>query len=210
MGADSCPHRNGDINIFYEDNFLVVCLKPRGVLSAKDDSGKRSMAELLAPRETYPVHRLDKEATGLMVFAKTKEAAAFLSSQMAVSFEKEYLARCEGFPPQQGELTDLLYHDKLKNKTYAVKRKRAGVKEARLSYHVLSRNEESSLLLVRLYTGRTHQIRVQFASRGYPLAGDRKYGAKSSGPLQLCSCRLSFRHPEGNTLDFRLPQEFSL
>lgn len=199
-----------EVNIFYEDEALLLCFKPRGVLSAKDASGKCSMADLLAPREIYPVHRLDKDATGLMVFAKTKEAAAFLSAQMGESFQKEYLARCEGFPPQEGELLDLLYHDRQKNKTYPVKRKRAGVKEARLAYKVLSRDTESSLVSVRLYTGRTHQIRVQFASRGYPLSGDRKYGAKTGGALQLCSCRLAFRHPDGRALDFRLPEEFCL
>ena len=93
-----------EVNIFYEDEALLLCFKPRGVLSAKDASGKCSMADLLAPREIYPVHRLDKDAIGLMVFAKTKEVAAFLSAQMGESFQKEYLARCEGFPPQEGEL----------------------------------------------------------------------------------------------------------
>lgn len=199
-----------EVKIFFEDEVLLVCFKPRGVLSARDASGKCSMADLLAPREIYPVHRLDRDATGLMVFAKTKEGAAFLSAQMGEGFRKEYLARCEGFPPEAGELTDLLYHDRQKNKTYPVKRKRAGVKEARLAYQVLAQDEECSLVSVQLYTGRTHQIRVQFASRGYPLAGDRKYGAKTGGSLQLCSCRLAFRHPDGRILDFRLPEEFSL
>lgn len=188
----------------------MICVKPRGILSAKDASGKPSMNDLLLPREVFPVHRLDKDATGLMVFAKTANAAACLSQQMGDCFEKEYLARCEGFLPENGELSNLLYHDRVKNKTYVVKRKRAGVKEARLSYRVLSRDESSSLVRVRLYTGRTHQIRVQFASRGYPLLGDKKYGAKTGGALQLCSCRLSFRHPDGRLLDFTLPEEFCL
>lgn len=188
----------------------MICVKPRGILSAKDASGKPSMNDLLLPREIFPVHRLDRDATGLMVFAKTAKAAAFLSGQMGTSFEKEYLARCEGFPPEEDELSDLLYHDRIKNKTYVVKRRRAGVKEARLSYEVLSHDEGSSLVRVRLFTGRTHQIRVQFASRGHPLLGDKKYGAKTGGVLQLCSCRLSFRHPDGKLLDFQLPQEFCL
>ena len=168
------------------------------------------MNDLLAPRTVYPVHRLDRDTMGLMVFAKSKEAAAFLSAQMEKSFAKEYLARCEGVPPEQGELIDLLYHDRGKNKTYVVKRKRMGVKEARLSYEVLSRSEGSSLLRVRLFTGRTHQIRVQFSSRGYPLLGDKKYGAKTGGDLQLWAYRLRFVHPKGETLNFTLPDNFLL
>ena len=210
MREDSSGHRDKTITVFYEDESLLVCFKPRGILSCKDASGKLSMEDQLLPRKIYPVHRLDKEAMGLMVFGKTKEAAACLSAQMGEGFEKEYLARCEGFPPQEGEFSDLLYHDRFKNKTYTVKRKRAGVKEARLSYKVLSQEETTSLVRVRLYTGRTHQIRVQFASRGFPLMGDKKYGAKIGGALQLCSCRLAFRHPDGNELDFSLPEEFCL
>ncbi len=198
------------MTVLFEDEALLVCVKPRGVLSARDASGKKNMNELLAPREVFPVHRLDREATGLMVFAKTKETAAFLSSKMGESFQKEYLARCEGAPPGEGTLTDLLYHDRRKNKTYIVKRKRAGVKEAKLSYEVLAREEESSLVRIRLYTGRTHQIRVQFASRGYPLLGDKKYGAKTGGSLQLCSYRLSFPHPDGRFLSFTLPEDLCL
>ena len=172
----------------------------------QDASGKENMQQLLLPRETFPIHRLDREAAGLMVFAKTGEAAAFLSQRMAQDFGKTYWAVCEGAPPEAGELTDLLYHDRIKNKTYPVKRKRNGVKEARLSYRCLKRVEGRSLLEVQLYTGRTHQIRVQFASRGFPLAGDRKYGAKSGGALQLCSVRLSFPHPDGRQLSFELEE----
>ncbi len=193
--------------LLFEDEALLVCVKPRGVLSAGDASGKLNMNELLAPREVFPVHRLDREVTGLMVFAKTKQAAAFLSAKMGESFRKEYLARCEGTPPKEGTLTDLLYHDRGKNKTYVVKRKRGGVKEAKLSYEVLAREAGSSLVRVRLYTGRTHQIRVQFASRGYPLLGDKKYGAKTGGSLQLCSYQLSFPHPDGRLLSFTLPED---
>lgn len=198
--ADSIP-------ILYEDDALLVCVKPRGLLSAKDASGSHAVTDGL-PGGLFPVHRLDREATGLMVFAKTADAAAFLSGAMGTDVRKEYLAICEGRPAPSGELTDLLYHDRVKNKTYVVQRKRNGVREARLSYDVLRGGEDTSLLHVLLHTGRTHQIRVQFASRGYPLCGDRKYGAKTGGELQLYAWKLTFPHPDGRTLSFTLPEAF--
>ena len=196
------------MTVFYEDEQLLVCHKPAGVLSAKDASGKPSVSDLLAPRRVYPVHRLDREVSGLMVFAKTPEAAAFLSARMQDGFSKEYLAVCEQTPPEdEAELADLLFHDRAKNKTYVVKRKRAGVKEAKLFYRVEARAADGrALLRIRLYTGRTHQIRVQLASRGCPLCGDKKYGAKSGGVLALCSWRLSFPHPNRQQLCFTLPE----
>ncbi len=192
--------------VLFEDAALVVCVKPRGVLSAADASGKRSMADLLAPRTVYPVHRLDRETLGLMVFAKTREAAAALTAAMGTDgFCKEYFALCETPPtPPQSEMNDLLYHDRVKNKTYVVRRKRNGVRPARLSYRV----SDGGLVLVRLHTGRTHQIRVQFASRGFPLRGDRKYGAKTDGPLGLWAFRLTFPHPDGRKMTFTLPENF--
>ena len=210
MRADSGAAGNAAVTVLYEDAALLVCVKPRGLLSASDVSGKPSLPDALAPRTIFPVHRLDREATGLIVYAKTRQAAAFLSAAVGTdAFVKEYLALCEAAPPEdEGILEDLLFHDRAKNKTYAVGRSRAGVKAAKLSYRVLRRTDGRALLQIRLYTGRTHQIRVQFASRGCPLCGDRKYGAKTGGELALYAWRLSFPHPNGEPKRFTLPDSF--
>lgn len=186
------------IRILWEDDDLLVCVKPAGVLSSQ---------ALFPDRRVYPVHRLDRETCGVMVFAKTSSCAARLSAALGTEVRKEYLALCEGCPPAEGRWIDLLYHDSTKNKTYVVQRKRRGVREARLSYRRLS-SGETSLVHVTLETGRTHQIRVQFASRGYPLVGDRKYGAASKGALRLYAWKLTFPHPKGQVMTFTLPEEF--
>ncbi len=206
MRTDPLEHRAPPLTLF-EDDALLVCVKPRGVLAAADASGAVSMASLLAPRAVYPVHRLDRDVTGVMVFAKTKAAAAWLSGGKA-ALQKDYLAVTEGVPPQsEAELTDLLFHDRVRNKTYLVKRRRAGVREARLAYRTLAELPGGRcLLLVHLFTGRTHQIRVQFGGRGLPLCGDRKYGAHSGGELALFAWRLAFVHPDGTELCFTLPE----
>ena len=177
----------------------MVCIKPRGVLS-QEGTGETMPSLLAAERggEFYPVHRLDKEVSGVMVYAKTRPAAAKLSQLVSDhdAFLKQYLAVVEGVPKEsQGVLEDLLFHDRFKNKTYVVDRMRGGVKAAKLSYEVLETAGNKSLLRIRLYTGRTHQIRVQFASRGLPLAGDQRYGAESDGPIALFSHSLAFAHP---------------
>lgn len=198
------------MKVLFEDKHLIVCLKPAGVLSQGDAKGGESMLTLLGG--VYPVHRLDRETAGVMVFAKTEKAAAAMSRLVGSheEFRKEYLAVLGGVPETPKDtLRDLLFHDASRNKTYVVDKERRGVKRAELSYELLATNEgeegkPTSLVRVRLHTGRTHQIRVQFASRRLPLIGDRKYGgAPSVGGLALFASRLSFCHPmTGEELSF--------
>ncbi len=204
------------MRILYHDKDIVVCVKPVGVLSAADASGAENLPDLLKKdlgvSEVFPIHRLDREVSGLMVFALNKKAAASLSSQAAdhTRFVKEYIAVVEGAPDaDEGVLEDLLFKDSSKNKTFVVKRERRGVKKAKLSYKVIEKREGCSVARVRLYTGRTHQIRVQFASRKMPLLGDRKYGgAVREGGIALYSVLLSFIHPaSGKTVCFELLPE---
>ena len=169
------------IEILENGKDMVLCVKPVGVLSQGE--GEECLPKLLAAQlgcEIFPVHRLDRAVGGVMVFAKTAAAAAGLSKAVQEgTLQKEYLAVLEKRPAEDsGVLEDLLYHDRFKNKTYVVDRERKGVKKAKLSYRVLEELDGKCLIHVRLYTGRTHQIRVQFASRGWPLIGDGKYGAR--------------------------------
>lgn len=194
--------------ILYADAAVAVVVKPAGVLSQGD--AEDAMPVLLQKQligTIFPVHRLDQPTGGVMVYARTQDAAAKLSAQMqSEAFGKEYLAVLDGTPePAEGELHDLLFFDRQKGKSYAVRRKRAGVKDARLAYRVLAQAEGLTLVRVRLYTGRTHQIRVQFSSRGWPLTGDGKYGSRNNrcAPA-LWSAELHFAHPvTGETLIFR-------
>lgn len=186
------------IRILYENQAFAVCLKPRNVLSQAGGPGETSMIDLLSAQlgsEIYPVHRLDRQVGGVMVYAKTQKSAAWFSREIQQgNLKKEYLAVVRGAPEEDsGELNDLLLHDARKNKSYVVNRMRGGVKKARLSYGVLTRAEDRTLVQVRLFTGRTHQIRVQFASRKLPLIGDGRYGG-GSGELALWSVRLTFRY----------------
>ena len=186
------------IQILYQDSDIIVCLKPTGVIS--QEGGNNSMPEILRKQlnVTYVgvVHRLDKEVGGIMVFALHPAAAASLSrSVQEHALEKRYFAVVCGNPENDtGLLEDLLYHDKSRNKTYVVTRKRSGVKPARLEYRVEEQAEDNCLVDVLLHTGRTHQIRVQFASRQLPLYGDRKYGG-CAGSFGLWSYQLAFPHP---------------
>ena len=195
------------IPVLFQDKFLAVCLKPPGVLSQDGPGG--TLPALLREQlgcEIFPVHRLDREAGGVMVYAKTSRAAGALSAAMQ-SFRKEYLCIVRGRPAAaEGTYRDLLLHDKARNKSFVVSRMRGGVKEASLEYRVLAEKDGASLVRVRLHTGRTHQIRVQFASRGTPLLGDGRYGG-GSGDMALWSCALAFPHPNGKMLAFQAPPE---
>ncbi len=196
------------VHILYSDGDVAVCEKPVGILSegqAPDALPALLSEKLGAP--VFPVHRLDRGTQGLMVFALTSRAAADLSRQITLgTFKKEYLAVVCGTPrEEEGSLTDLLFYDRRAGKSFVATRSRKGVKEARLDYRVLESRGERSLIRVLLHTGRTHQIRVQFASRGLPLAGDRRYGAPAGDQtVALCSHTLAFTHPRtGEPLAFR-------
>lgn len=182
------------MDILYSDQSICVCVKPVGLDSEAEVPA--ALKEALGG-EIFPIHRLDKNVGGVMVYARTKQAAAQLSRAVqAGTMVKEYVAVVHGTPPEEGGWEDLLWKDSGKNKVYVVKRPRGGVKKARLEFRRLTAGEES-LVRIRLHTGRSHQIRVQFASRGFPLAGDHKYGARDgfSAPM-LFSCRITF--PWGN------------
>ena len=194
--------------IIFEDKELVVCLKPKGVLSQIGKEGQKNMIDMLSAEcgcEIYPVHRLDKEVGGIMVYAKTKSAAGNLSAQVSERImEKHYIATTEKSNlPSEGTMEDLLYFDKGKNKSFVVKKERRGVKKAILEYKEISSDETTTSFRVRLLTGRTHQIRVQFASRKHPLIGDRRYGSKIDGEIGLVSCFIGFKHPKtGEWMEF--------
>ena len=208
------PH--DDLTIVYEDRSLLLCVKPVGVLSEDSENGA-SMPRLLRqhyaarhqPDYIATVHRLDKITGGLLLFSRQKAATGKLIAAVAEHrVEKEYLAVLRGHPAEkEAELTDLLFRDAAKNKSYVVKRMRKGVREAKLSYRVLGETNELTLVRVRLYTGRTHQIRVQFSARGLPLLGDIRYGSKDANcSAALWSYRLALTHPvTGERIDVIQP-----
>ena len=178
------------MEILYSDKDLAVCLKPVG-LDSEHELPAAIAAELGG--EVFPIHRLDKNVGGVMVYARSKKAAAALSKAVQDgSLVKEYVALVHGTPPENGDWEDLLFKDSSKNKVFVVKKERKGVKKARLEFARLQ-GGDTSLVRIRLHTGRSHQIRVQFSSRGFPLLGDHKYGARDerTAPM-LFSCCLTF------------------
>lgn len=204
----SHPKKQDEPFVLFQDDQLIVAYKPYGVLSESDEKQPNMPAllrEQAGCREIYTVHRLDRTTQGLMVYAKTQEAARRLSEAVQNgTVEKIYLAVADGVPdPRAGDYADLLYFDRRKNKSYVVERERRGVKRASLSYEVIGtaihEGHTLSLLKIRLHTGRTHQIRVQFASRHMPLVGDRRYGSRiQSENILLCASQLRLTHPFTN------------
>lgn len=196
------------MEILYEDQAITVAVKPPSLVSEQTPEGD-GFADLLAARNPNGyvgvVHRLDRGVGGVMIYARTPQAAARLSQAVQThQIKKEYLALVHGEPtPASATLTDLLFHDRARNKTFVVERVRRGVKEAVLDYEVVDTRESAeygrhSLVRINLHTGRTHQIRVQFSHRGHPLLGDGKYGARDRCPIALFCHRLTLTHPITN------------
>lgn len=197
--------------IIRETENLIVCIKPAGVLSTDEPGGMPSLVREalgLPEAEIRTVHRLDRVVGGLMVLAKSKTAASLLSDQiMSRSFEKEYLAVIHGCPADEaGTFTDLLIRDRYERMTRIANCLGKGVQEAVLDFSVLQKTDDLSLVRIFLGTGRTHQIRVQFSSRGMPIVGDKKYGFADEGcDIALWSFRLAFSEPfTGERMDFSL------
>ena len=191
-----------DIEILYKDRDMLICKKPAGVPSQPDPTGQDDLLSALA--KTYPtvklIHRLDTPTGGVMVFGLSQKATSKLGAMVQdhEAFCKEYLAVLSSSPEsEEGTLRDFLYHDKRVNKAFIADSARKGCKEAVLDYRVVAKAEDGhTLVLVRLHTGRTHQIRVQFASRGLPLVGDGKYGSREKCPfIGLWAYRLTLPHP---------------
>ena len=188
----------GKLDILYADQDIVVCIKPARVLSTDEPGGLPSLIRTALGDEqadVRTVHRLDRVVSGVMVLARNAKAASELSRQIREDlFEKEYLAVVHGCPESmEGTLTDLLFRDKARRMTMVASEPAKGVQEAILDYSVIHNSHGMSRVKIRLRTGRTHQIRVQFSSRGFPLVGDHKYGSRSDKiePM-LFSCCLTF------------------
>ena len=203
------------MQILYADKDIVVCVKPARVLSTDEPGGLPELLRgELGTKDFRTVHRLDRVVSGLMVVARNGAAASELSRQIRENaFEKEYQAVIHGKPEaENGTLRDLLGRDKARKMTYVATEPDKDVQEAVLDYWTLASTEALSKVRIRLHTGRTHQIRVQFASRGLPLVGERKYSERNDPcEIALWSYRLAFTHPAtGKKLDFMLepPKEY--
>ncbi len=195
------------MEILYADKDLVVCVKPPRVLSTDEPGGlPELLRQALGTKDFRTVHRLDRVVSGLMVVARNAAAASALSRQIREnSFQKEYMAVLHGRPAaDSGTLRDLLGRDKARKMTYVADTPGKDIQEAVLDYWVLAKNADFSQVRIRLHTGRTHQIRVQFASRGMPLIGERKYSQLDDPcEIALWSYRLGFAHPKtGEPMEF--------
>ena len=205
------------MEIIYCDNAIVVCVKPPRVLSTDEPGGMPDLVRQALENpaaDVRTVHRLDRVVGGLMVLARNANAAAQLSQQIREGiFEKEYHAVVHGIPNEKtGTFRDLLIRNKARKMTMVVQEPEKGAQEAVLHYRVLKQQEQMSLVGIRLETGRTHQIRVQFSSRGMPLVGERKYSTlEDSCEIALLSSRLCFNHPvtlERMTFSIKPPNSY--
>ena len=204
------------MKLIYVDNDIIIAVKPPRVLSTDEPGGMPELVrDALGDKnaDVRTVHRLDRVVSGLMLFARGSENASVLSRQEQNGFFcKQYLAVVHGEIDDGGDMTDLLYRDKARKMTFVTDTPAKGVQKARLSYETLGRTDEMSLVKIQLHTGRTHQIRCQFASRGFPLVGERKYSTLEDGcEIALWSYSLSFEHPKtGERMDFSLtpPAEY--
>lgn len=219
---------NGDmeLQILYEDEELLAVRKPAGVAVQTKRLGVADMESLLKnyragkgePPYIGIVHRLDQPVEGVMVFAKTGEAAGSLGKQMqSRQIDKYYYAMVDGVPPKKkGTLEDYLLRDGKTNTSAAVSKETAGARRAALSYEVQETGAGRAILRISLETGRHHQIRVQLANAGWPIVGDRKYNFKEnmkpySGELALCSYKICIRHPKNNKkLMFEIDKNYKL
>lgn len=212
--------------ILFEDDAVIVCIKEAGVATQTKKLGQKDMESLLknyrAGKGETPyigvIHRLDQPVAGVMVFAKTKEAAADLNRQVAKrATDKYYYAVTDGVPvPVRATLEDYLVRDGKTNTSRVTVKGAADAKRAELSYEVMEQNGKQALVRIKLETGRHHQIRVQMSHAGYPLVGDKKYNFKEnmqtvSRGLCLCSYQISFKHPVSHRkMDFKIDNPFSL
>ena len=204
------------MELVYVDDDILVCLKPARVLSTDEPGGVPDLCReaLGNPKaDVRTVHRLDRVVAGLMVLARNAKAASELSRQIREDeFEKEYQAVVHGQAEEKATLVDLLGRDKARKMTFVAPEPARGVQEAVLDYWLLAQNDDMSRVQIRLHTGRTHQIRVQFASRNMPLVGERKYSELGDPcEIALWSCRLAFTHPKtGERMEFthEPPNEF--
>ncbi len=201
------------MKILYEDNSIAVCEKEVGIVSQSvpDGSGFADIASKTFGHAAI-INRLDTQVGGAVVFAKNPQSASLLSSLSSnQKISKTYLAIVEGEPKEdRGVFEDLLFKDSSKNKSFVVKRERKGVKKAKLEYEVISKAKHNgktlTLLSIKLHTGRTHQIRVQFSSRKMPLCGDGKYGSKDNGcKVSLWSHHISFETGEDKFFATSMP-----
>lgn len=197
------------MELIYVDDDILVCLKPERVLSTDEPGGVPDLAReaLGDPKaDVRTVHRLDRVVAGLMVLARNAKAASELSRQIREGeFDKEYVAVVHGSPEQErGTFRDLLGRDKARKMTFVAREMAKGVQEAVLDYQVIGKNDSISRVRIQLHTGRTHQIRVQFASRGMPLVGERKYSTlEDPCEIALWSYHIGFTHPKtGQRMDF--------